>query len=611
MSYTDLGAPQSRNEAILMNMLGATYDLSDPQSRIEYLLIEILNNGGGGGGGTTNYNALSNKPQINSVELSGNKSLADLGITVDSALSTSSENAVQNKVVTLALNEKLSIAFSMPAAAIGFLGKQVLYVGSNTQDYTKGYMYECQEVPDTSPTEYAWVQIGAYQIVIDSSLSTTSEHPVQNKVITQELGKRLVIASVMPEASEDLEGEQRLYVGATNLNYSLGNIYECQEIAPATDPKTYHWVVINVADPPVDSALSTVSENPVQNKIITAALNDKLGKASTMPTPSAALLNMLIVYSGETTATYTKGVIYECLLVPESDPAEYVWQALNTFEINADDALSLTSENPVQNKVITAALNGKVGKASTMPAASESLLNMLVVYSGETTQDYTKGVIYQCLLVPESDPAEYVWQALNTFEINADTTLSLTSENAVQNKVITAALNTKLEKITTMPAASADLEGKQYIYLGQTDVNYTQGLIYECQEITPVTEPKTYHWVAINALNITIDGALSTTSQNPVENRVVTAAINEKVSSNVDLDNTDDLDDVVVSGFYNAESTDNSPYADAFVMVMANDSGDCCYQMAVDQATGNKSQRMMINGTWGSWEAMNYVSFGD
>ena len=527
MSYTDLGAPQSRNEAILMNMLGATYDLSDPQSRIEYLLIEILNNGGGGGGGTTNYNALSNKPQINSVELSGNKSLADLGITVDSALSTSSENAVQNKVVTLALNEKLSIAFSMPAAAIGFLGKQVLYVGSNTQDYTKGYMYECQEVPDTSPTEYAWVQIGAYQIVIDSSLSTTSEHPVQNKVITQELGKRLVIASVMPEASEDLEGEQRLYVGATNLNYSLGNIYECQEIAPATDPKTYHWVVINVADPPVDSALSTVSENPVQNKVITAALN------------------------------------------------------------------------------------GKVGKASTMPAASESLLNMLVVYSGETTQDYTKGVIYQCLLVPESDPAEYVWQALNTFEINADTTLSLTSENAVQNKVITAALNTKLEKITTMPAASADLEGKQYIYLGQTDVNYTQGLIYECQEITPATEPKTYHWVAINALNITIDGALSTTSQNPVENRVVTAAINEKVSSNVDLDNTDDLDDVVVSGFYNAESTDNSPYADAFVMVMANDSGDCCYQMAVDQATGNKSQRMMINGTWGSWEAMNYVSFGD
>ena len=33
-----------------------------------------------GGGGTTDYNQLTNKPQINSVELSGNKSLEDLGI---------------------------------------------------------------------------------------------------------------------------------------------------------------------------------------------------------------------------------------------------------------------------------------------------------------------------------------------------------------------------------------------------------------------------------------------------------------------------------------------------------------------------------------------------
>lgn len=46
----------------------------------EILLGLIKKNGGGGGGGTTNYNSLSNKPQINSVELSGNKSLSDLGI---------------------------------------------------------------------------------------------------------------------------------------------------------------------------------------------------------------------------------------------------------------------------------------------------------------------------------------------------------------------------------------------------------------------------------------------------------------------------------------------------------------------------------------------------
>lgn len=50
------------------------------------ILLGLIKANGGGGGGTTNYNQLSNKPQINSVELSGNKSLSDLGIASASAL---------------------------------------------------------------------------------------------------------------------------------------------------------------------------------------------------------------------------------------------------------------------------------------------------------------------------------------------------------------------------------------------------------------------------------------------------------------------------------------------------------------------------------------------
>lgn len=62
---------------------------------------------GGGGGGTTNYAALSNKPSINGITLTGNKTSEDLGITgggdVDAALSNTSENPVQNKVIAGAL----------------------------------------------------------------------------------------------------------------------------------------------------------------------------------------------------------------------------------------------------------------------------------------------------------------------------------------------------------------------------------------------------------------------------------------------------------------------------------------------------------------------------
>lgn len=39
---TTFAAPQSRNEAILQNMLGAQNELPEPMSRIEVLLIAVL-----------------------------------------------------------------------------------------------------------------------------------------------------------------------------------------------------------------------------------------------------------------------------------------------------------------------------------------------------------------------------------------------------------------------------------------------------------------------------------------------------------------------------------------------------------------------------------------
>lgn len=65
--------PQSRNEAILQNMLGADNVLEPPQSRVEALLQEILESGGGGG--TNDYEQLNNLPQINGTELKGNRNL--------------------------------------------------------------------------------------------------------------------------------------------------------------------------------------------------------------------------------------------------------------------------------------------------------------------------------------------------------------------------------------------------------------------------------------------------------------------------------------------------------------------------------------------------------
>lgn len=52
--------------------------LEEAPTTIEAEIKDVIRSGGGGG--TTNYNLLTNKPQLNGVTLQGNKSLADLGI---------------------------------------------------------------------------------------------------------------------------------------------------------------------------------------------------------------------------------------------------------------------------------------------------------------------------------------------------------------------------------------------------------------------------------------------------------------------------------------------------------------------------------------------------
>lgn len=71
--------PITREETYLSAIAGGGDNVPEPITRRERYLKAILDNGGGGGG-TSDYSALSNKPQINGVELSGNKTAAALGV---------------------------------------------------------------------------------------------------------------------------------------------------------------------------------------------------------------------------------------------------------------------------------------------------------------------------------------------------------------------------------------------------------------------------------------------------------------------------------------------------------------------------------------------------
>lgn len=92
--------------------------VEDPDNTDEIYKLDITDaNGtivtpnlkGGGSGGTTNYEALNNKPKINNVELTGNKSLADLGINIPTKTSdlTNDSNFVNQTALNQLLENKV------------------------------------------------------------------------------------------------------------------------------------------------------------------------------------------------------------------------------------------------------------------------------------------------------------------------------------------------------------------------------------------------------------------------------------------------------------------------------------------------------------------------
>lgn len=142
---------------------------------------------------------------------------------------------------------------------------------------------------------------------VDSSLSSTSTNPVQNKIIKSELDKK---------------AERDVVNTTTNGLMSVADKKKLDGIAAGANKIT------------VDTALSSTSTNPVQNKIINSELSGKAG--TSVATTSA---------NG---------------LMSAADKTKLNGIATGANKTTVDSSLSASSANPVQNKVIKSALDGKL-----------------------------------------------------------------------------------------------------------------------------------------------------------------------------------------------------------------------------------------------------------
>lgn len=120
----------------------------------------------------------------------------------------------------------------------------------------------------------------------------------------------------------------------------------------------------------VDSGLSGESENPVQNKAVTTAINKKANTTdltshiNNKNNPHGVTLSQLGVQATATEVNYLQGARGN--LQTQIDNLD-----AGVSSIVIDDALSATSENPVQNKVVKTELDKKVD-ASVLAVVAKS-----------------------------------------------------------------------------------------------------------------------------------------------------------------------------------------------------------------------------------------------
>lgn len=203
---SDIPFPISTTEKYLSKMAGSySGDLPSPASRDEIFMYYAAINSGGGGEGTTDYTQLENKPSINGVTLTGNKTTADLNLATDLSnyyTKPQTDAKITEKVAEIVADapedfdtlKEMSdwiASHEESAAAMNSAIQQNTTAIAGKVDKVAGKGLSTNDYTTTEKNKLDGIEAGANKTVIDSTLDSSSTNPVQNKVIKEALDNKV------------------------------------------------------------------------------------------------------------------------------------------------------------------------------------------------------------------------------------------------------------------------------------------------------------------------------------------------------------------------------------------------------------------------------------
>ena len=254
LTYSDVGAAASSHTHTESDITNLGDYISDPSTKSEGQVLTyngsawVAADGGGGGGGTSDYTDLSNKPQINSVTLSGNKSSSDLGLA--DAVHTHSQYLTQETDPTVPSWAKASSKPSYTASEVGALPDDTV-IPTKVSDLTNDSGFITTETDPTVPSwakastkpTYTAAEVGALpddteiptkvsDLTNDSGFITTETDPTVPSWAKQSTKPSYTAAEVGAVPTTRTVNGKAL---SSDINLSIGDLNDVIEVKIGTD----------------------------------------------------------------------------------------------------------------------------------------------------------------------------------------------------------------------------------------------------------------------------------------------------------------------------------------------------------------------------------------